>query len=380
MNSFERVVNAFHGRKADKIPVFHIGFSSQVASRILGHEAYIGGGIQQWREATALWNGSEAHREYLEQSYEDAFEIAKICDMDIVRTSYWRLAQKPAKKINVNEFLYGDENNWVIRKFHPETELFVVTASYPTKKEVTFDDIEQLLDKQEKRLPEYDPSAGFDAIKAAFKVFGRDKALRANAGHIDIPMESIWLEAICLRPDLIQRHLDLQVRKAVININYLSTLGIRMIFGGGDLASNSGPIYSPETFRSYLLPAVRRISEACHLHNMYYLYCSDGNLWPIAEDLFGSSGVDGYYEIDRRAGMDLDKLRIQFPNLTLIGANISSYTLHKGSKEDVIAESRSCIEAAKKYGKIVVGCSNYLVPGTPVENAWAMIETIDKYR
>ena len=57
----ERVRAAFEHRSTDKVPVHHVGFSSEVATAIIGREAYVGGGIQQWREATAHWNGPDAH-------------------------------------------------------------------------------------------------------------------------------------------------------------------------------------------------------------------------------------------------------------------------------------------------------------------------------
>ena len=38
------------------------------------------------------------------------------------------------------------------------------------------------------------------------------------------------------------------------------------------------------------------------------------------------------------------------------------------------------VEEGKRFGKTVVGVSNYLVPGTPVENVAAMIETIARLR
>ena len=128
-----------------------------------------------------------------------------------------------------------------------------------------------------------------------------------------------------------------------------------------------------------MLPRLRRFSEACHQHGLYYLFASDGNLWPVAEDLFSASGIDGYFEIDRRAGMDLHELRSCYPHLTLIG-NISSHTLHRGTKEEILEETLSCIEEAKKSGNIIVGTSNYFMPGTPEENLKTMIETIEKYR
>lgn len=188
-----------------------------------------------------------------------------------------------------------------------------------------------------------------------------------------------WLRAIVLKPSLVSRLLDVQAEMAVRSMKPLREIGAKLIFGGGDLASNDGPFYSPESFRELMLPRIKRIAEACHEQGMLYLFASDGNLWPIADDLFGESGVDGYYEIDRRAGMDLGRLRARFPELTLLG-NISSHTVHEGSPKGVISETRSCIEEAKRNGGIIVGVSNIVTPSTPIENIRAMLRTIMEFR
>ncbi len=380
MTSYERVFKTFKHQKVDKVPMYHIGFSSKIASLLLGHEAYIGGGVQQWREANALWEGEEVHKEFLQRSFQDALEIAEILDMDIVRLTYWRLPIKPTKKIDEYTFLYGDKNNWHIRKFNPITETFEVIEQYPPKEEISIEDIEDDLEEKEKEIEKYNPtSKDFSDILIALKLLKEKRAIRVNAGGLQIPLDKVWLEAIYLRPDLVEKYLNIQVERAIKDITYLSTTGVKFIFGGGDLASNEGPIYSPNVFKRFLLPAIKKVTEMCHKLGMFYLFGSDGNLWPIGKELFEDSGVDGYYEIDRRAGMSLKKLRIQFPNLTLIG-NISSHTLHTGSKVEVVEETLDCIETAKEFGGIIIGCSNYIVPQTPIENVLAMVETIRKYR
>jgi uroporphyrinogen-III decarboxylase len=134
-------------------------------------------------------------------------------------------------------------------------------------------------------------------------------------------------------------------------------------------------MYSPQTFCELFLPALVVVSEICHQVSGYHLFASDGDLWPVADALLSQSGIDGYYEIDRRAGMDLGRLRACFPRLALLG-NVSSHTVHLGTREEVVAEALSCIEEARRSGGIIVGASNYFVPGTPVDNVLALIETI----
>jgi len=149
--------------------------------------------------------------------------------------------------------------------------------------------------------------------------------------------------------------------------------------GGGDFASKKGPFYSPRAFHNLMLPALKKVSDACHAAGAYHMFASDGNLWPVAEDLFGASGVDCYYEIDRRAGMDLARLRDAFPHLTLLGG-ISSATLHAGTKDEAIHETRTALAVAREKGSIIVGCSNQIVAPTPLENFWAMMEVLHKER
>jgi len=72
-------------------------------------------------------------------------------------------------------------------------------------------------------------------------------------------------------------------------------------------------------------------------------------------------------------------LRVCFPKLTLIG-NISSHTVHLGTRDQVVAEVESVMAQAHRVGGVVVGVSNYVVPGTPPENVMAMVETVERLR
>ncbi len=124
MNPAERVAATFRKQKPDKLPVHHLGFSSGVASALLGREAYVGGGIQQWREAVSLWQGEDAHREFVERSFRDAVDVALLADQDVVRVTYWRLDRKPTRRVDEHTFLYeyGPEESWKVLQYDPETE------------------------------------------------------------------------------------------------------------------------------------------------------------------------------------------------------------------------------------------------------------------
>lgn len=382
----ERVLATFEGEATDKIPVYHVGFSGYAASVILGREAYVGGAIQQWREMKALWEGHDAHREFLEKSERDAVDVALACEHDIIRLRYWGWGGKPTKKIDEYTFLFGDpEKSWYIMEFDPKIELFHRTEGYGSAviqhrppKEPSEEELEAHVRSQEKGLEDYHPSESAEPSIQATLAKYKDYAIRNWGAGVGIPHDKFWLEATALRPDLVARNVNVQAERAVRQIPRLAASGVKLLFGGGDFASNEGPMYSPKAFHDIMLPALKKVMEACHKYGLYYSFASDGNLWPVADDLFGESGVSAYHEIDRMAGMDLRKLRERFPHLTLIG-NISSHTLHRGTKEQVVEEVLSCVDVADKFGRVIIGMSNYIMPGTPEENIRTLLDTINKY-
>lgn len=376
----ERVQAAFEHRSSDKVPVYQAGFSSYAGSIVLGREAYVGGGIQQYREARALWEGPDAHAEYLERSRRDACDICEVLDLDLIRPSYWRMPEKPTRRIDENTFVYGDEagDNWRIMQFNPATELYQISARAP-QPELTLEDLERSLAGDPPSPESYRPTRdSYPDLVFATERFPT-RACPGYGSGLCIPRDPIWLEACVLRPDLVGKHLDRQVACVPGNVAVMAELGLKYVCGGGDFAGPLGPMYSPKVFHELMLPRLQQISEICHAAGCYHGFASDGNLWPVAADLFGASGVDFFYELDRRAGMDLKRMRQTFPDVTLWGG-INSESLHIGTVEEVRVETLTALEAAQEFTSIVVGCSNQLVIGTPPENIEAMLETMREHR
>ncbi len=184
----ERVLAAFQHKPTDMVPIHNIGFSSRVASIIMGREVYVGGGIQQWREAKALWEGEEAHAEYLEKSAQDAFDISVELGHDILRLQYWRMPEKPTQKRDECTFLYGDpEKNWRLMRFDPDTELYQVIDRYPPEAEDTFESIERGIIAQEKSLENYRPNPEPSPhTEALMEKYGKNWVVRMGGGGLGI--------------------------------------------------------------------------------------------------------------------------------------------------------------------------------------------------
>jgi uroporphyrinogen decarboxylase len=381
MTPKERVEALFSGREPDRVPLSHMSVSCRVASEILGRDAYVGGGMQRWREAAALWKGPRAHAEFVERSVRDAIDFALATDQDLIRPGYWRDRRRPAARIDEYTFRYeGADGSWSVERLDPETEIYAAIDG-AARPEPTIADLEREVEAAERAAEECAPPLDiFAEARAAYAERGETHAIRCSGAWSAIPVHSAaWMRATVERPDLVARLLDTQAITSCRNADMLAAMGADLCFGGGDMATDRGPMYSPRVFRELVLPCVRAISDHCHARGLKHLFGTDGNVWPIADDLYGESGIDGHYEFDRRAGMDPVRVHERFPHLVMLG-NISCHLLDTGTPDEVREQTRKCIEQAKATNKVIAGSSNLILPTTPRANVDALLETLDRYR
>ena len=374
MTGKKKIISAFQHKEGDRVPIYEQAFASDVASEILGRKVYTGSTSLHYEETTAWMQGEEAHKEFEQKLWEDLIALTRYFEFDAVHMP-WRLREKPTEQLDEYTFLYGkqDEKNWHINRFDPVSQTFGVVDSWENHLEP--EDIPKIVEEMEKEFSNRPPSKkeDFHEIKRLLDMFGEELAVLGSGGIV-IPYTRVWLEAIILYPEAIERYLDLVVAGNLESIKIQAEMGIKVIWGGGDMASKNGPLYSPKTFHELMLPRLKKITELCNKLGIYYLLRSDGNLWPVAHDLFKESGIHGYGEIEGDAGMDLGRLKKEYGHLTFWG-NISCHTLRVGSKEDVIKETKDCIDKASKGGGYIFGTSNSILSGTPPENVIAMYET-----
>jgi hypothetical protein len=214
----------------------------------------------------------------------------------------------------------------------------------------------------------------------AMWIWKYEKATYTGGLSLAVPnTEPIWLEATVLRPDLVDRYLDVQMNRALKNIPVLAAVGSKFVFGGGDCAGNRGLLYSPAVFKNQIVPRLRRISDKCKEYGIFHSFGSDGYFWDVADSLYIDSGIDAHYEADCICGMDIRSIRSKYPNITVLGG-ISSATLETGTEDEVRAQTMEAINAAKELGGAIVGCSNLITPATPMKNFTLMMDLLHRYK
>lgn len=189
-----------------------------------------------------------------------------------------------------------------------------------------------------------------------------------------------YLTAFYARPNLMKRYLSQHVAKMVKLIGLAADFGAELIYSGGDIAHNDGPMVSPKIYHEFLLPGLRKLADAAHKKGMFIFDSSDGNLWPIIEDFLINSSMDGFMEIQESAGMDIAKLKDLYGDeICFNGCVDSQSVLVYGSPDDVKRETKRVINILSSGGGHILSSSNSIYPGVKPENFFAMLEIGRKY-
>jgi hypothetical protein len=370
----KRIHQVFNGLKPDRIPICEQVFSLSVASEIMGKEMLTGGTELHYREACAWMQGDSAHDEFVEQVYENVIELHHFFDYDILFMP-WRMSRKPTKQLDENTFLYGDENtdDWSVYSFDPVSKSYGILE----KPVFTYEKAVDIMRNQIIQLEKTDKPVVIPEMLLRFQQEYGSEFVVAGMSGMAIPMDAAWMEAVAFDPLLVKEWVDMQAEQNIRFIEAQAKVGFCLFNGGGDFAFNSGPIYSPAFFDEAMAPNWKRIFDRCRELGVYYVMRSDGNLWPIAENLFGRCRPHAYYEIDHDAGMTFKELRNSFPELVLFG-NISCDLLQRGTPEAVKEATLECLNAASP--RMAGASANAILHGTPPENVITLYETVKSFK
>jgi len=175
-------------------------------------------------------------------------------------------------------------------------------------------------------------------------------------------------------PDLVEEWLEARLQMELRRVAAIADpelIPIALTYD--DLAYKTGLLFSPRWLRRLWVPRLKRLVDAWHSRDTLCLFHSDGNLWPILDDLVGA-GIDGLNPLEVLAGMSVKAVRERYPRLFLTGGIDVSRLLPFGEPEEVRAVCRQTIADANGRGYFL-GSTTELHWDVKLENAIAMFET-----
>jgi uroporphyrinogen decarboxylase len=155
-------------------------------------------------------------------------------------------------------------------------------------------------------------------------------------------------------------------------------LGAEVFILEADLAFTNGPFMSRDHYRKFVQPFHREICELAQSREVPIIKHSDGNIWPILDDLL-EAGFDGFHPIEPQS-MEITEVRQYLKGKACILGNIDCmHLLPFGTKEKVTAAVKETIQKVAPGGGYVLCSSNSIHPGCKGENVIAMFEAAKEY-
>ncbi|HEY5159427.1 MAG TPA: uroporphyrinogen decarboxylase family protein [Anaerolineales bacterium] len=178
-------------------------------------------------------------------------------------------------------------------------------------------------------------------------------------------------------PDKANRVLDIPYSYHKIVTQRLVRLGVDMIWLGDDVGGQNSMLMSPRMWRQYFKPRMANLIASLRVINPHIkiAYHTDGVVYPIIPDLIEIS-LDVLNPIQPMA-MDPVRLKNEYgKNLCFWGSIDIQQTLPFGTPDQVKAEVITRLKTIGRDGGLLIGPTHNLQLDTPLENFWAMVDTI----
>jgi uroporphyrinogen-III decarboxylase len=141
------------------------------------------------------------------------------------------------------------------------------------------------------------------------------------------------------------------------------------------MSYNHGPMLSKALFDEFMLPYYRRVVPHIEKHGVKVLIDSDGDITAMVPWLI-EAGIDGVYPLERQAGVDLNRIRAEYPRFLMMGG-YDKMTMSKG-EEAMRAEFERLLPVMRSGGYIP-SVDHQTPPGVSLENYRIYIGLFKEY-
>ena len=132
-----------------------------------------------------------------------------------------------------------------------------------------------------------------------------------------------------------------------------------------DLSGKNGPMISPELFDEFVGSYYKRLIPVLKKKGVKHVFVdTDGDFYKLIPN-FIKTGVDGFLPMDVNAGMDIVKVRGEFPSLKFIGG-FNKLCISSG--KEAIDKEFERIMPVIRQGGYIPGCDHQVAPSASLEN------------
>ena len=146
-----------------------------------------------------------------------------------------------------------------------------------------------------------------------------------------------------------------------------------------DYCYNSGPFLSPDMFREYVTPYLKRIVKSIRESGAYAIKHTDGNIMPILDQL-AECEPHGIHSLDPMAKVDIKEVKRLIGDKICLCGNVNCALMQTGTDEQVVESAKYAIEHGKPGGGFIFATSNVPFHGLPLERYMLVLDVWKKHR
>lgn len=142
-----------------------------------------------------------------------------------------------------------------------------------------------------------------------------------------------------------------------------------------DMSYNGGPMISREKYDEFMLPYYKELTPLLKATGTKVLIDTDGDVEPLIP-WFLEGGIQGILPLERMAGVDINRIRRQYPDLILIGG-YDKTVMHKG--EDAMRAEFERILPVIRSGGYIPAVDHQTPPDVTMEDYSVFMRILREY-
>ncbi len=144
---------------------------------------------------------------------------------------------------------------------------------------------------------------------------------------------------------------------------------------GEDMSYNHGPMISKALFDEFMAPYYRQVVPLFKERGITTIIDSDGGIEPLIP-WFLEVGLEGILPLERMAGVDINRIRENFPEWKMMGG-FDKTVMHLG--EDAIRAEFERLLPVMRSGRFVPSVDHQTPPGVSIADYYVYLRLLKEY-
>lgn len=377
MNSKERVWAALHREPVDRVPIHAVAVDGNIVDKVLGKPLKTAFDIINEMEQRYPEDWVKRINDIINEIeiniFSRALETASLIGFDTMGIGYI-----PFRFESITEMTDIFGRKFKIINENGNVFPYYIDGIIKTRKEwenFPKPDLKEIYTKAKKF---------YETIFRRSKKFKNEIYIMAQDDYASVfppTWQGIGMNAFAkfLRtdPKLIEERFEMTTEFVIGLFKTYAECGAKVFFEGGDIAFRNGPLINPKYIDQYVLPCMKRVTEAVHERGGKIIFHSDGDITSLL-DFVVDAGFDALHCLEPPyVDLNLVKKKVG-DKLCLLGNIDTTHVLVKGTKKEVQDSVKYAIKALGPDGGYILSPSNSH-PAMSYQRILWMVEATKKF-